>query len=128
MDDCLAGTDERLKCTLDELLASLNQHLKPNVIGRAALLDQTSIKRELRVRSRRKSNLNLLKTALNQGLKKLELLTDVHWDCKRLVPIPQIHAAPNWGSCESSVRPTTIHQLDRRKGPILSRRVFEHVV
>src|SRR5207249_1997677 len=51
VDNDFSRAGERLEGALDEVLARLDQHLEPDIIGRAVLLDEPAVEGELGVRS-----------------------------------------------------------------------------
>ena len=94
VNDRLFGADERLEGALDQVLPGLHQHLEPDVLRRAVFLDQPPVEGELGVGGGGEAHFDFLEAALHQGLKKLQLLADVHGHGQGLVAVAQIHAAP----------------------------------
>ena len=77
----------RLKCSLDQVLAALYQNLHPNIIRNHPPLYQLTQKIILNLGSCRKSNLNLLKSHLHQHIEEFHLLFYNHRLDQRLVAI-----------------------------------------
>ena len=94
VDDDLLRADQRLDGALDQILARLHEHLQPDVVRRAVLLDEPAVEGELGVRRGREADFDFLEAAFHQRLEQLELLADVHRHGERLVAVAQIHAAP----------------------------------
>ena len=85
----------RLKGLLNDMLPRLGQHLDGHILRNHVPLYKFSHKTVLCFRSRRKSHLDLLKAHLHQHPEKLQLLLQAHRLNQRLIPVPQINAAPD---------------------------------
>ena len=85
----------RLKGLAYDMLPRLSEHLNGHIIGNHVSLNQFPDKIVLRIRRRRKSNLDLLEAHLHKHFEKLQLLIQIHGLHQRLIAVPQIHTAPD---------------------------------
>src|ERR1700722_18953984 len=121
VDDGPLRAHERFKCPLDQVLARLHQHLKPNILRRAVLLNQPAVEIELGVRGRGEAPLNFLEAAFARRVEQLQFLAHVHRDGGGRVPAP-----PGGGVGEDPVRPLPVGQRGRWEWVILERWFFLH--
>src|SRR5258708_3794636 len=80
----------RIERSPDDLLARLRQHLDGHVVRNQALLDQLAHEVVIRLRRRRKTDLDFLVAHLDQQLEHPELAFRVHRLDQRLVTVAQI--------------------------------------
>ena len=97
MDDGGLAAFQRLEGLLDDMLSGLGQYLDLDVVGDQVLLDQFAAQFELRVRSCREADFDLLEPDLAQVLEELQLLFQRHGHDQSLVTVAQVDAAPQRG-------------------------------
>ena len=73
MHDGVAGAGNGLVGPLDQLGATLHQHLDRHVVGDAVLFDDLADEVEVRLRGGRKTDLDLLEPHPHQRLEELSL-------------------------------------------------------
>ena len=95
MHDSLLTALDGLKRTVDQFLPALGQHLHTDIVRNQSSVHKLSEKIELNLARRRKSDFDLLKSKLDQIEKHFHLLFHDHGIDQRLIPIAQIHAAPD---------------------------------
>jgi hypothetical protein len=113
------GARQRFEGALDEFLASLNQHLRRDVVGDQVLVDQATHEVEVGLRGRRKADLDLLVAELDQVLEHRELALAVHRLDQGLVAVAQVDAAPQRRAGDGAVGPGAVGEGDRREGAVL---------
>ena len=85
----------RLKGLFDDMFSGLGQYLNGHILRNHVPLDEFTQETVFRFRGRRKSHFDLLEAHLHQHPEKLQLLLQAHRLNQRLVPVPQINAAPD---------------------------------
>ena len=86
---------DRLKCPLHQFLPALGQYLYDHIVRNHLTVDQLPQKIKFYLAGRRKSNLYLLESQLDQIIKEFYLLRYDHRVDQRLITVAQIHAAPD---------------------------------
>ncbi len=114
MHDRALDAFKRLKRSRNQFRTGLRQHLNRDVIRDQMFVNQPAHEIEVRLRGRRKSNFNLFEPDVDQQLKQLQLLGDVHRLNQRLVTVPQIHTAPARRLFNDFVRPGALLEASRR--------------
>ena len=94
MDNGPGRAFHRLKGFADNVISGLGQYLNGHILRDHIPLDQRPHKLILRIGSRREAHFDLLKTHLDQKVKKLQFFLQAHGFDQRLIAVPQIHAAP----------------------------------
>ena len=107
----------------DNMLPGLGQHLNRHILRDQVTFDQGAKELILCLGSSRESHFDLLESNFHQQLEELHLLLQAHGHDQRLVPVPQIHAAPN-RSLVNVIFLRPIHTLYRRH-KILPRILFK---
>ena len=112
---------------LDLIIAGLGDHLDGDVFGDEILFDQRAHEVEVRPRSRWKADLDLFEADAQQLVEHAPLALDVHRFDEGLIAIAQIDTAPARRAIDRAIRPTSIGQLDRRKGSIFGFALGRHI-
>ena len=84
-----------LKGLLNDVLSGLCQYLNGNIIRNHILLNQSTDELVLGVRSGREAHFNFLESDLYQHGEKFQLFIKTHRLNQCLIPVTQIHAAPD---------------------------------
>ena len=105
VDHGTRGTSSRFNSALDEFGASLSERNDSDVIWNQLVVDQLAYKIKIRLRRRRKSNLDLFEADLNQQFKKPQLALNTHGFDERLIAITQVGTHPNGRMCNFFCRP-----------------------
>ncbi len=113
---------QRFVRPLDELLATLHQHLDRDVVGDQAVLDDRPLKVEVGLGSRREPDLDLLEPDLHQRLEEAELALGIHRVDECLVPVAQVHAGPVGRLAHLAIRPGPVAELQRDVRPVQVKR------
>ena len=116
--DRLLGAAQRLVGALDELLASLGQHLDHHVVGDQVLLDQHPHEVEVGLRGRREADLDLLVAHGHEQLEHLLLAGRGHRLDEGLVAVAQVDRAPARRGGDGPVRPGPVTEGDRHEGDV----------
>ena len=104
---------------LNQVRTSLYQHLNGHVIGNQIALDEGAEDFILGFGSGGEAHFNLLKADIHQRFEKQQLFFQIHRGNQCLVPVPQIHAAPDRSLGDDLVRPLAVLQLYRLKRNVL---------
>ena len=91
MEDHIFGALNGLKCFLDQMGAGLYQYLNGHIIRDMATVDELPTDLILRLRGRRKANLNLFDPDVHQSMEIFQLLFEIHGIYQGLVAIPQVY-------------------------------------
>ena len=86
---------EGVEGSADDMVAALGEHLHRHVVRDEVLFDERAQKFVLRFAGGGESDLDLLKSDVDQHPEKFKLFLQSHRLNQRLVAIPQIHAAPD---------------------------------
>ena len=79
----------------DDMLARLRQHLHRHIIRNEIILHEAAQKLVLRLRGRRKADLDLLESHAHEKVEEGQLLIETHRDDEGLVAVTQIDRAPD---------------------------------
>ena len=118
MHDGARRAANRLERALDQLFLRLDQHLHPDVVRNAVLLDQAAREIEFDLRRGGKADLDFLEADLHQQREILELLLDAHRHGERLVAVAQIDAAPGRRLVDRARGPRAFGHLHGRERPV----------
>ncbi len=118
MDNRLLGASDAVKGSLDQLVPRLGQHLDLHIIRNFVFFYQETDKIKIRLRSGREAHLDLLEAELHQMPEHTQLALMPHGFDQGLVPIAQIHAAPDRRLFNDLGRPLSVRQIDRRKSRV----------
>ena len=108
-----------LKGLLDQMGPGLDQHLDGHVVGNVTSLDQLPADLIFRFGGGGEADFDLLDADVHQGVEHLQLFLQVHGIDQRLVPVPQIHTAPDGGGFDLLIRPGAVGQGDGLIGNVL---------
>ena len=126
MEDHIFGALNGLKCFLDQMGAGLYQYLNGHIIRDMATVDELPTDLILRLRGRRKANLNFFDPDVHQSMEIFQLLFEIHGIYQGLVAIPQVYRAPDGRLGNLLVGPGAVLHLQRDKGNVLLLRIFDH--
>ena len=114
--DRLVHSLQTLVGALEQLLATLHQHLDGDVFGNQVLVDQLTHKIEIGLAGGWKADFDLLESHLHECVEHAPLTIRIHRVDERLVAIAEIDAAPQRGLLDSRVRPRAVgeHQWEPR--------------
>ena len=126
MHDRALGALQRFERALDERRARLREHLHVHVVGDHVLLDEQAHEIEVGLRGRGKADLDLLVAHLHELPEHAELALGVHGLDQRLVPVAQIHAAPDGRLGDHLRRPGAVGQGDGGERTVLHGRIDLH--
>ena len=116
----------RLERAGDQLLAALAEELNGDVGRDVVFLDQAAAEIEFDLRGGGESDLDFLKTDLNEQVEKLDFLLHAHGLGEGLVAIAQIDAAPHRGMVEDAPGPLAVGQIDGGKRAVFRDRSGLH--
>ena len=118
MHNGLLTAFNRLKGAVDQLFPALGQHLNAHIVRDQPSVHQLPEKIKLNLARRGKSDLDLLKSQLDQILEHLHLLFHDHGIDERLISVPQIHAAPHGRLLDLLIGPFSLRIIYHRILPI----------
>ena len=118
MDHCLFAALDGFESLLDLILSALGENLNDDVIRDHILLDQFPEEVVLKLAGRRKSDLDLLKSELDQEFEHLHLLAYDHRIDQCLVSVPEIYADPGRCLFNLLVRPFSLRIINDRRPPV----------
>ena len=95
MNHCMRRPLYCFKGTFDDMFSCLSQHLDRHIIRNHILFDQSTKELIFCLRRCRETNLDLFESHIYQHLEKFHLFIQTHRLDQRLVPISQIHTAPD---------------------------------
>ncbi len=107
-----------LKGLLYLFLPALTEDLYPYIIRYKLTVHKLPEKIIFYLRCRRKADLYLLKAQLQKQLKKLYLFLDHHRIDKRLIPVPEINAAPYRSLFDLLIAPLPLRVVNDRIFPV----------
>ena len=126
MDDNVLRAVDGLERLLDQVRTALHEHLDCHIVGDEIALNQSAADLVLRLRGRRKTNLNLLEANLHERFEEQQLLLEVHRIDERLVAVAQINAAPDRRFRDHLVGPGAVRQGHGGKRNILLTAFVQH--
>ena len=109
----LEGVAQALIGALYELRSTLHQDLNPNIVGDQILFDQLPEKVEVGLARRRKADLDLLETHLDEFGEHLQFAGGIHRVDEGLVAVAQVDRAPTWRGVDDHVGPGPVGERDR---------------
>ena len=112
---------ERLIGARDELRARLSQHLDGDIVRHEALLDELPHEIEIGLRGGRETHLDFLESDADQHVEHAALAGGIHRLDQRLIPVPQIDAAPGGRRGDDGVGPGAVLEVNGREWAILGR-------
>ena len=105
-----------LKALFNKIFAGRSKHLNCHIIGNKIIHNKSTWKFKFNFRGRRETNFNFFKTNINQQLKQLKFLFEIHRLDKCLIPVPKIHTAPIGCFRDRFTRPGTVRKIYSLKG------------
>src|SRR3954471_8380896 len=120
VDDGAWRAPEALEGPLDELFAALRQDLDPDVPGDQVLFDELADEVEIRLRGRRKADLDFLETDPEQHVPEPPLALGFHGIDERLIAVAQVDAAPEGRLYDALICPGAVLQLQRQERLVLA--------
>ena len=115
VDDGALRAPDALDRALDELLATLREHLDPDVVRDEVLLDQQACEVVVRLRGGREADLHLLEAEPHEQIPEAPLPRHVHGVDEGLVPVAQVDRAPDRGPLEPLLGPRPVRELDTER-------------
>ena len=104
---------QRLEGALDQMLARLRQHLHGHIRRNPPRFDQLPAKIKIRLRGGGKADLDLLEAQPDQQIEHPVLALRVHRINQRLIPIAQVHAAPERSLVDALAGPMAVLSTKR---------------
>src|SRR3954452_1181289 len=111
---------EALESPLDELFPALRQHLDPDVSGDQVLFNELADEIEIRLRGRRKADLDFLETDPEQHVPEPPLALGIHGIDERLIAVAQVDAAPERRLYDALICPGAVLQLQGQERLVLA--------
>ena len=108
MEKDVSSALQRFAAALNQFFPALAKDLDCDVGRNASLVDEAAAEVELDLGSGGESDFDLFKTDLCQQAEKTEFLMDVHRLSQGLIAVPEVDAAPDWGSFNYSVGPLPV--------------------
>ena len=119
MHDHVFRSMNRVERFTDQMGSCLHQDLNRHIIGNQVLFNQGPQNFIFRFTGRGEPNFDFFKTNVHQRTEKTNFFFQIHGVYQRLVPIAQIHAAPNGRLFNAGVGPVAVLQINRRKRTVL---------
>src|SRR5262249_22272587 len=100
------------EAALDQFRACLGQHLNRDIVGHKPLLDEFADKSKISFGGGGKADLDFLKSEFHQQIEHAPLAIGTHRLDQRLIAVPKVDAAPEWGLIDDPRRPASVGQID----------------
>ncbi len=126
VDDGLLRAAQAFEGGGDQIIASLGQHLREDVIGDRAVADETGDEVELGRARAGEADLDLLDADPNQQVEEAALLLGIHRVDQRLIAVAHVGREPARRRGDDGAGPLAIGQIHLREGAVFLRRVGQH--